>query len=252
MKRSRRGFLGAVLALAGAATVVPKDAQAATWADHPYERAWLDAPNDMQCRAVVNGAYCRLPFEHHAREMPRLRIEDGVAEMWLGGVLIDSKVTEPKPYGENVWLRREGVAQPSGDIKAGAASRQATGIVMEQGESLHWGYDAIRLGPLTFEAMQADCAARGCLLDFKHAAGGLSTHVLTHVQREADEETRWAGFDYHGEGSEQWLARVDSWRRSLHGGEQSARDDVWFTARIDLRRAAIERQLIAELDGDLT
>lgn len=63
----------------------------------------------------------------------------------------------------------------------------------------------------TFEFMQQDCIARGCLLKFSPVAGSPATHLLVHVQ-----DGQWTGFDYQGVSSSVWLAQVDQWRRQLH------------------------------------
>ena len=128
MKRSRRGFLGAVLALAIAPAVAPKVASA-------EPKGW-----------TINQAATDEMFVVHDPTTSRF--------------LFDVEGT--RSFGESVWIRHEGVAQPSGSI------------VMEQGESLHWDYDVIRLGPSPSK-VECGLTARCTRLSSQHAmtAGSL-------------------------------------------------------------------------------
>ena len=97
--------------------------------------------------------------------------------------------------------------------------------------SVHWAADGVAMGelrvmgtatfdgdialtsssPLTFEAMAADCAARGCRLKLHEPDDGWQ--LLTHYP---DGLHTQANLEYLG-GMSEVYARVDSWRRGLHG-----------------------------------
>lgn len=117
------------------------------------------------------------------------------------------------------FLGLAAVAAPLAGV-VGTAEAKADGTFLPAGDvhlDSYWkGWDdGAERSPLTFEAQQADCAARGCSITENP---GLSGYVVVHGH--PDLPAPWPTFGPHAVFfsplTSAGLANVDAWRRGLH------------------------------------
>lgn len=202
-KPTRRSFLATVLALAGAATVVPK----VTAEVKPISGYTLGTPGAASTTIEVSepataqygrgeGTFAHLFQVKPDAEVTSLTLNQSYADNdaldSARHVTVGTMLTGPVPF----------------DIPDGATpysefvtfrGRQGTKVARPQ-----------IFTPLSFEAMQQDCAARGCSLD-PDSFGFVAHYTLGAPDSDGDRVASAVRLNRETD-----LARVDAWRRSLH------------------------------------
>jgi hypothetical protein len=170
MKRTRRGFLGAVTALAAAVAVAPVVKAEASCAD---------------CERVFATAFT-VPDAFDKQQAP------GYVEMARRAV--------------HELAIREGISHDEAGVR----------------EWWNAFPTIVESRALTFEQMQADCEARGCVLDQQYSIVHLATEVVHLATEVVHQPAHAVGVSIPDRllieryASNNGDARVDAWRQSLH------------------------------------
>lgn len=233
---NRRTLLTRALALAGAAVVAPSVAaaeaseQACADCARLFDRDFVlpamyakpnpeimalarDATHAMATRERISHDEAGLAImlwhgfpPYHAEPLPE--VEDARAEGYLRGLDVGRAGAESRAFADHPYNRAWLDAPDEGHCTECrlSADHHPTTFMVAPG----------RIYPLTFEAMQADCAARGCSLGLLVRAA-LPWGILAVRHGDAPRYEEMA-MDRPGtarlDGDD--LARVVAWRRSLH------------------------------------